>query len=505
VTSPDKPQLGVEVELNHLDGGQVALNVRVLPDDVNNAKSQIIKGFAGRANIPGFRKGKAPLSVAARHMDPDLLKEQIIDQLVSDAYDVALAQVDIKPLDRARIQDTDLADDGALTFTATVTLRPEITIGEYKSLKATRRITPVTDAQVDAELNRLRTRNAAFTDLPEGAAIEKGDLAVVDYDMLIDGEKREDASASGYPLEVGADNLFPELNQALSGAHPGDTIDVDVTYPDTHSDKSLAGKTAKFKVTVAQARRRQLPDLDDDFAKKVADLDSAEALRTRLRERLEQIGAAIAEDDLRNQLIRQVSDAASLDVPQSLVDRETDRRIDETTEELERRNLTLHQHLQQIGRSFEDWRADIEVDARAAARRAIILDEIGSSENLEVTDEDIHEEIHRLAETEQIDEHQLHERLADSPEFNRLVNRLYHRKVVQFLVDNAEITEEITEPTDDDQPELSGSSDQPVDKEPAPPETGSPDQPAEKEPAPPAAASPDQPADKEPTPPAADS
>jgi len=469
VTSPDKPKLGIEVEVNELDGGQVTLNVRVLPDDVNNVKKQIIKGFAGRANIPGFRKGKAPLTVAARHMDPELLKEQIIDQLVSDAYDAALAQAEIKPLDRARIQDTDLADDGALTFTATVTLRPEITLGEYKSLKATRHITPVTDAQVDAELDRLRTRNAAYADLPEGAAIEKGDLAVVDYEMFIDGEKREDASAAGYPLEVGADNLFPELNDALPGTRPGDTIDVDITYPDTHSDKSLAGNTANFKVTIVQARRRQLPDLDDAFAKKVADLDSAEALRTRLRERLEQIGAAIAEDDLRNQLIREVSDAASLDVPQALVGRETDRRIDENTEELERRNLTLHQHLQQIGRSFEDWRADIETDARAAARRAIILDEIGSAENIEVTDQDIHEEIRHLAEAEQIDEQQLHERLSDSPEFNRLVNRLYHRKVIQFLVDNAEITEEITEPTEDDQPDETASPDQPADQEPPPP------------------------------------
>ena len=446
MTAPAKEKIEVEVETKQLEGGQVELGVRVPAEPVKKIREEVISSFARRANIPGFRKGRAPRAVVERYLDQDALKEQIIDSLLSDAYDAALEKAGIKALDRGRISDQDLAEDGALTFTARVTIRPAITLGEYKGLSATRHITPVTDEQVEAELGRLRSRNAQYGDVPEGASIEKGDLVIVDYDMLVEGEKRADASASGYPLEVGADQLFPELNDVLVGARPEEAKELEVSYPENHSDASLAGKTATFQVSIKQARRRQLPEMNDEFAKQMSGLETMEALRERIRQNLEAIGKAIAEEEVRDQLVRVIAESANLDVPQVIVDRETDRRIDEVTEELERRNLTLHQYLQQNNRTFEDWRADIEADARQIARRALILDEMGEREKVEVTDEELHAEIHRLADAERMDEKHLHERLHETGELTRLYNRLYHRKIIQLLVDNAQITDEVVEP-----------------------------------------------------------
>jgi len=446
VTAPAKEKIEVEVETKQLEGGQVELGVRVPAEPVKKIREEVISSFARRANIPGFRKGRAPRAVVERYLDQDALKEQIIDSLLSDAYDAALEKAGIKALDRGRISDQDLAEDGALTFTATVTIRPAITLGEYKGLSATRHITPVTDEQVEAELGRLRSRNAQYGDVPEGASIEKGDLVIVDYDMLVEGEKRAEASASGYPLEVGADQLFPELNDVLVGARPEEAKELEVSYPENHSDASLAGKTATFQVSIKQARRRQLPEMNDEFAKQMSGLETMEALRERIRQNLEAIGKAIAEEEVRDQLVRVIAESANLDVPQVIVDRETDRRIDEVTEELERRDLTLHQYLQQNNRTFEDWRADIEADARQIARRALILDEMGEREKVEVTDEELHAEIHRLADAERMDEKHLHERLHETGELTRLYNRLYHRKIIQLLVDNAQITDEVVEP-----------------------------------------------------------
>lgn len=451
MTSPAKSELDVQVEVKELEGGRVELAVEVPPEPVTAARERAIKDFGRQVNIPGFRKGKAPRAVLERHIDPAALKEQIVDALLSDAYDAALEKSGIKPLDRARIGEADLTQEGALTFTATVTLRPPIELGEYKGLQATRRITRVTPAHIDSELERLRTRRSQFEDLPSDAEVAPGDLAVVDYEMFVDGEKQDDASTSGYPLEVGGDQLFPELNDALPGAHPGDTRELEVTYPDSHSDPALAGKTAQFKVLVKQVRRRQLPELDDAFAKQVSDLETMEALRERIQENLEAIGKAVADQDAREDLVRQVSDASSLDVPEVVVSREVDRRIDGATEELERRGLTLHQHLQNLGRSFEDWRADLEAEARQIARRALVLDEIGEREEIKVSEEDIHAEMHRLAQSEGISEEAVHERLSDSAELNRLVTRLYQRKVVEFLAENAEIQEEIVEPEADEE------------------------------------------------------
>jgi len=446
VSSSEARELEVEVETTPLEGGQVELSVRVPAEPVNKVREEALRAFSRRVSIPGFRRGKAPRAMVERHVDQQALKDQIIESLVGDAYGAALEKAGVKDLGQPRISEADITGEGVLSFKAVVTLQPEITLGEYKGLQATRHITPVTEEQVNSEVDRLRARQGRYAGLPEGAAIEKGDLAVVDYEMLVEGEKREEASAAGYPLEVGADQLFPELNEALVGARPGELRELDVTYPEAHSDKSLAGKTAHFRVTVAQARRRQLPEADDEFARQVSDLADMAALRERIRQNLEVIGRAIADEDVRNQLLRQLSESASLDVPQTIVDRETDRRIDEITEELERRGLTLNQHLRQANQSFDDWRADLEADARQAARQALILNEIGEREKIEVTEEELHAEVHRLAEVEKTPEERVQERLRDAAELSRVMSRLRHRKILRFLVDQAQVTEEVAEP-----------------------------------------------------------
>lgn len=446
VSSSEARELEVEVETTPLEGGQVELTVRVPAEPVNKVREEALRAFSRRVSIPGFRRGKAPRAMVERHVDQLALKDQIIESLVGDAYGAALEKAGVKDLGQPRISEADITGEGVLSFKAVVTLQPEITLGEYKGLQATRHITPVTEEQVNSEVDRLRARQGRYAGLPEGAAIEKGDLAVVDYEMLVEGEKREEASAAGYPLEVGADQLFPELNEALVGARPGELRELDVTYPEAHSDKSLAGKTAHFRVTVAQARRRQLPEADDEFARQVSDLADMAALRERIRQNLEVIGRAIADEDVRNQLLRQLSESASLDVPQTIVDRETDRRIDEITEELERRGLTLNQHLRQANQSFDDWRADLEADARQAARQALILNEIGEREKIEVTEEELHAEVHRLAEVEKTPEERVQERLRDAAELSRVMSRLRHRKILRFLVDQAQVTEEVAEP-----------------------------------------------------------
>ncbi len=452
MSGPDKKDLDVEVGVKELEGGQVELSVRVSPEPVKAVRDRVVKAFGRRANIPGFRKGKAPRSVLERHIDEAALKEQVVETLVPDAYDAALKKVGLKPLDRARIGEAEVTEEGALTFSATVTRRPEMELGEYKGLAATRRMTRVTNAHVESELERVRSRRAEFRDLGAGVQIETGDVVVVDYEMFVEGERREEAAASGYPLEVGADQLFPELNEALRGKRVGDTVEVGVAYPEDHSDSSLAGKTAQFRVTVKEARRRQMPELSDDFAKQVSELDTVEALRTRIRENLEAMGGAVADQEVREELVRQVSDASSLDVPEAVVDREVDRRIANITEELDRRGLTLEQHLRNVGRTSEDWRADIEAEARQVARRALVLDEIGEREGIKVGEEEIHEEIHRRAGAEGVSEEAMQERLSDGSEFNRLVTRIYQRKVVDLLVENAEVAEEVVEPESEEEP-----------------------------------------------------
>lgn len=458
---PDKPDLDVQFEIAELTGGDIELSVTVPPERVNPIREEVIRGLARRADMRGFRKGRAPRALIERYLDQEAITERIIGALLEDAYDAALEKAGLKALGRARIADANVGETGALTFKATLTPRPAVTLGEYKGLHATRHITRVTEREVEAEIERLRSRLARFASLPPDAVIEKGDLVIVDYEAYVEGEKREEASASGYPLEVGADELFPELNEGLLGARPGETREIPVAYGADHYDPSLAGKQVGFRVTVKEGRRRQFPEVDAQFAKQVANLETVEELRARIRETLEAVGGAVAEDDVRSQLARQACDAATVEVPEAFVGRAVDRRVDEITEELERRDMHLHEHLQRIGRSFEDWRADLEIEVREDVRRAIILDEIGVREGIEVTEEEVEHEIHRLAERDGVDEQTIHKRLSGSDEFNRLATRLYHRKILQWLTDHAEVTEEVVEPKADEETAAQPSPEKP--------------------------------------------
>lgn len=452
MTTPAKAALEVEVETKELEKGQVELAVRVPPEPVAAARARIVQAAARRANIPGFRKGKAPRALLERYLDQDYIQQQLIESLLEEGYEAAVARAELNTLGRPEVQDAEIGEDGSLTFRITVTRRPEITLGEYKGLKATRYLSPVTEAQVEAELERVRGRLAKYGDLPEGATIEKGDLVIVDYEMYLAGEKWEQGGATGYPLEVGADELFPQLNEALPGARPGEHREFEVTYPESHADKGLAGKTVTFQVTVQQARRRQLPELDDEFAKQVSDLSTLAELGDRVRRNLEAVGRGFAEDDVENQLIRQMSEAGSLDVPEGMVQREVERRVSEISAALERRQDSIDDHLRRHGRTYEDWRADLEAEARQEVRKALLLDEIGLRERIKVSDEEVHEEMHHLAERESLSEEQIQARLQKSGESSRLVNRLYHRKIIKLLVDNAEISEEVVTAKQEDEP-----------------------------------------------------
>ena len=452
MTTPSSPQLDVEFETNEMQGGELELIVRVPPEQVSPIRERIISTFARRVNIPGFRKGRAPRAIIERHLDAEALKQEITEHLLESAYEAALEKAGIKALGRARISESAIADDGAFTFKTVLSRRPEITLGDYQGLKATRHVTRVTEAEVGGELERLRSRYAKFAELPPDGAIEKGDLVIVDYEGYVDGERVEQACASGYPLEVGVDELFPELNEALLGGRVGETKEITTASAPEHFGPDYAGKPVIYKAKAASARRREFPALDDAFAKQVSDLETLEALRQRIHSNLEVIGRAVADDGVRSDLTRQVCEGASLEMPPAFVGRAVDRRVAELEEEVQRRGMSLSQHLSRLHRSFDDWRADLEIEVRDDVRRALVLDEIGTREKVEVSDEEIEAEIARIAEQERTTPEKVHEQLHDSEAFNRMATRLYHRKIVQFLVDHAEVAEEVAEPSAEEGP-----------------------------------------------------
>jgi trigger factor len=441
----------VQVQVEELERGETALSVEVPASVVRETRERVLKEVAQRTSLPGFRKGKAPRSLLSRYLDDEQLREEMLERLLPQACQAALEKTGIQSLERPRVEEPNLTEEDCLLFKAIVTRKPEVKLPEYKGLKLTRARSAVSEEQVEAELERLRARHRRFEPVSDRPA-QAGDLAIIDYEPAAEGEVKPEAGTKGYPLVIGSDTLFPQLNEALPGLRPGETKTVPVSYPADYSDPELAGRQVEFRVTLRELRQETLPELNDDFARAAGQCQTLEELRAQLRRSLERFAAAVAEAELRSGAVREVVDGAELELPEALVGREVDLAIDRETERLERQGISLEQHLRQSGSNFERWRRELELEARQRVKEALVLDAIGEQEKIEISQEDLEAEVARVARIEEIGEEQARARVLGSGQLERSVNRIFRQKVVDLLVASAEVTEEKAEGAEQEGP-----------------------------------------------------
>jgi trigger factor len=438
----------VQVEVEKLDNGQVALNVQVDRERVQQAIGERFREYAKRIKVPGFRQGHVPREILEREIDREALRHDVLDDLVAEAYDEAVKQAGIDVLGRGEVSETAYQEDESLHFKAVVATKPEVKLGEYLGLAVTRPSTEVTDAQVDTEIEKLRERRGQMQDVTD-RGIETGDVAVVDYQVSVDGQVREEAGATGYPLVVGSDTLFPELNEALLGAKADETRHVPVSYPDDFSVADLAGKQGEVEVTVRRVQAPALPVVDDAFVQSISDLKSVEELRAEVRRQLAVMSEVIAARRVRDAVVHLAVEGSYVEPPATLVSQELEHRLETYKSEVAERGWTWAGYLNKVNRTEDQVREELQLEARAAVKQVFIIEAIGEKENVEVTREDIDAEIATIAETEKVSVARVTKMLGEGDALTRLINRVYRRKVVDLLVAAAQITPETTAPDAD--------------------------------------------------------
>jgi trigger factor len=350
-----------------------------------------------------------------------------------------LERTGLEPIDRAQVEDENLQEDGGFTFRAKVAVMPEVKIGEYRGLKAQKPSTEISEEAVDKELESLRQRFLTYVSQPE-RAVEKGDVVIIDYALEVEGKAVEEAGVSGYPLEVGTDSLFPQLNEGLLGAKAGEVRRVESQLPKTYPGSELAGKEATFVVTVKEVKVRTLPELNDEFASRIAKVENLEELRKRMRKSLERTAALLAEETLRERLINQVIEASETEPPQLLMERFIEARESDIRNELAQQGTDLEGYLSSRGSTYEGWRQRMEMEARHSLKRFLVMREIEKKEGIAVPDDEIKAEIVRLAEREQVSPAAKLEELEANGEIDDIVSHLRREKVMQLLVESAEVT-----------------------------------------------------------------
>ncbi len=417
------------------EGNQGTLTVEVPASEFSQALDQAFKKVVKQVQVPGFRKGKVPRKLFEQRFGVESLYQDALDIILPEAYSNAVEETGIEPVDRPEVDVKTIEKGKDLVFTAEVTVKPEVKLGEYKGLEVEELSTDVTDEDVNNELKQLQERQAELV-VKEDGEIENGDTVVMDFEGFVDGEAFEGGQADNYSLEIGSGSFIPGFEEQLVGKKAGEEADVNVSFPDEYHAEDLAGKEALFKVKIHEVKGKELPELDDEFAKDVdEEVDSLDELTKKTRERLEEQKKTEADNHKRDTLVQQAAENAEVDVPQSMVDTELDRMISEFEQRLQMQGMTKDMYFQFTGQDENALREQMQEDAGKRVKTNLTLEAISQAEDVEVSDEDVNAELETMASTYQTDVAQLTQMLGGNTDM--IKEDLKVRKAIDVLVENS--------------------------------------------------------------------
>ncbi|MBS4176165.1 trigger factor [Lederbergia citrea] len=420
-----------------LEGNKGTLTVEVDVETVKNGLDAAFNKVSKQVSVPGFRKGKIPRSMFEKRFGVESLYQDALDIILPEAYASAVEETGIEPIDRPDIDIEQMEKGKELIFKATVQVKPEVKLGDYKGLEVEKMETEVTDEDVAAELKTLQERQAELVVKEEGEAAE-GDTVVIDFEGFVDGEAFEGGTSENFSLELGSGSFIPGFEEQLVGVASGAEKEVEVTFPEEYHAAELAGKPAVFKVKVHEIKAKELPELDDEFAKDVdEEAETLEELKASIKTRMTESKKNEAEQKLRDTLVDKATENAEIDLPEIMVETEVDRMMQEFEQRLQMQGMNLDLYFQFSGQDQEALRSQMKTDAEKRVRMNLTLEAIAKAENLEADEESVNEEMNKMAEMYKMPLEEIKKALGGN--LDNLKADLKVQKAVEFLVENSKI------------------------------------------------------------------
>ena len=420
------------------EGNQGVLEVTVPAKKVDQAIDQAFKKVVKQVNIPGFRKGKVPRQIFEQRFGVEALYQDAVDLLLPEAYGEAIEETGIKPVDQPEIEVTQIEKGKDLTFNATVTVEPEVKLGDYKGLEVEKQNAELTDEELQEQIDHSLGHLAEMVIKEEGA-VEEGDTVNLDFDGYVDGEQFEGGQAEGYDLEIGSGMFIPGFEEQLVGLNTGDEKDVKVTFPEEYHAEELAGKGATFKVKINEVKYKNVPELDDEIANELdSDADNVEEYKQNLRKRLEEEKKVNAENVEKEEAINKAVENAEVDIPQAMINTELNRMMQEFEQRIQQSGLNLETYFQISGQDESQLREQMKDDAEARVKTNLTLTAIANAEDIEASDEDIDKELEAMSEQFGISAEDIKKTLGNT---DLIKGDVRVKKVIDLLVDNAKFVE----------------------------------------------------------------
>jgi trigger factor len=424
----------MNVTTTPVPGSSVKLEIELPPERLNQAISEAVRHLSRRTRVPGFRPGKAPRGVLEAVLGPGAVLDEAVEHLVQDAYRKALIEKEILPLANADVDVVQAEEGKPVIFTATVPVRPEVTLGDYRNFNFRPEIETIDEARVDKVVDELRDQHASLAPVEDRAA-RKGDYAVIGFEGTRDGTPFEGGSSERMPLILGEERLIPGFEAHLEGLKVGDSTEFDITFPDDYSEPTLAGQPVHFNVELKELREKILPKADDEFARSMGDFADLGALRTEVKARLERNALDKARHEFADRLIEYAVANSTLELPDVLVDQEVEVMHDEFRSSLARQGIAEEAYLKVVEKTEADLHADFRPNAEHRVKVLLVLTKIGDAEGIGVPEADVDAEVERGRERYARDQKLI--RYFESERGRNFIRSTLRRsRVVERLVDD---------------------------------------------------------------------
>lgn len=428
----------MNVKFEKVETNTVKLEITVEAEKFNEAIKKAYAKNGKKYNIPGFRKGKAPISLIKKMYGEGVFYEDAVNICIEDTYPQALTEQEINPVDYPEIDIVDLGEGKELVYTAKVTVMPEVKLGEYKGVEVKRPIYPVTDEEIATELKSMQEKNARVETKTEGT-VENGDVAIIDFKGYIDGVAFEGGEGKDFSLEIGSKSFIDNFEDQLIGAAVGEMKNVNVNFPESYGREELNGKPAVFEVTVKEIKAKELPALDDEFAKEVSEFDTLDELKNDIRTKMEKTNEDRATREFEENVINAVCDNANIEVPEVMVNKEIDVMLKDMEMRLKYQGIDLATYYQYTGSSEEKMREYMKDTAERKIKSDLVIGEIAKAENVTASDEEVKKRAEEVAKQYGENEIEKTVDLLIKAQGEYLKTDVVNEKVVKLLVDSCKV------------------------------------------------------------------
>lgn len=416
-----------------VDKNVVSFEFTVSADEFEKGVEKAYRKNVGKINIQGFRKGKAPRKIIERYYGAEIFYEDAVNIVLPDAYDNAVKENNIFPVDQPEIDIKGEIEKGKdITFTAKVTVKPEFELGEYKGVKAQKVTSRVLKKDIEAELEKKREMNSRMVPV-EDRPIEKDDVANIDFEGFCDGVSFDGGKGEGFDLTIGSGQFIPGFEEQLIGKNIGDEVDVNVTFPEEYHAEELKGKPALFKVKINSIKVKELPELDDEFAKDVSEFDTLEDLKKDIKENLSKAGKENAAHKTEENVINAVCDATEIDIPDAMINSQIDKMLRDFDMNMRYQGLNLEQYLKYTGMTVDKMRAQFKDDAAKNVKTSLVLEKICEAEGIDASEDEINKEYESMAESNGMKIEDIKKYVSEDD----VKETIKARNTIKFLVDNA--------------------------------------------------------------------